>query len=131
MAKAAGAAIERIETWGVWSNAIETFFRGISLSSILLIMSLGLAIVFGLMGVIKHGPWRADDGRRLCDTFMSRSNASLAWFSSDVVDWYFPAAALAGFPSSWPPSSDGVLEADSASGFSTDVRSKPCWRLGG
>jgi urea transport system permease protein len=57
VAKAAGAAIERIETWGVWSNAIETFFRGISLSSILLIMSLGLAIVFGLMGVINmaHG----------------------------------------------------------------------------
>ncbi len=57
VAKAAGAAIERIETWGVWSNVIETFFRGISLSSILLIMSLGLAIVFGLMGVINmaHG----------------------------------------------------------------------------
>ncbi len=57
VAKAATAAIERIETWGVWSNAIETIFRGISLSSILLIMSLGLAIVFGLMGVINmaHG----------------------------------------------------------------------------
>lgn len=57
VAKAAGAAIDRIETWGVWSNVIETFFRGISLSSILLIMSLGLAIVFGLMGVINmaHG----------------------------------------------------------------------------
>ena len=57
VAKAAGAAIERIETWGVWSNAFETIFRGISLSSILLVMSLGLAIVFGLMGVINmaHG----------------------------------------------------------------------------
>ena len=50
-------AIERIESWGVWSTAIETIFRGISLSSILLIMSLGLAVVFGLMGVINmaHG----------------------------------------------------------------------------
>jgi urea transport system permease protein len=57
VAKAAAAAIDRIETWGVWSSAIETIFRGISLSSILLIMSLGLAIVFGLMGVINmaHG----------------------------------------------------------------------------
>ncbi len=57
VAKAAGVAIDRIETWGVWSNVIETFFRGISLSSVLLIMSLGLAIVFGLMGVINmaHG----------------------------------------------------------------------------
>lgn len=54
---AAAAAIERIETWAAWSNAIETIFRGISLSSILLIMSVGLAIVFGLMGVINmaHG----------------------------------------------------------------------------
>ncbi|BCA56772.1 branched-chain amino acid ABC transporter permease [Nitrospira sp. KM1] len=57
LAKRSSAAIERIETWGAWSNAIETIFRGISLSSILLIMSVGLAIVFGLMGVINmaHG----------------------------------------------------------------------------
>ncbi len=57
VAKAAGGAIERIETWGVWSNVFETIFRGISLSSILLVMSIGLAIVFGLMGVINmaHG----------------------------------------------------------------------------
>lgn len=57
LAKTAAGAIERIETWGVWSSALETLFRGISLSSILLIMSVGLAIVFGLMGVINmaHG----------------------------------------------------------------------------
>jgi urea transport system permease protein len=54
---AAADALERIETWSAWSTAIETIFRGISLSSILLIMSLGLAVVFGLMGVINmaHG----------------------------------------------------------------------------
>jgi len=57
VATAAAAAIHRIEIWGSWSNAIETCFRAISLSSVLLIMSLGLAIVFGLMGVINmaHG----------------------------------------------------------------------------
>jgi urea transport system permease protein len=57
VAKAAASAIKDIVSWGAWSNAIETVFRGISLSSILLIMSLGLAIVFGLMGVINmaHG----------------------------------------------------------------------------
>jgi urea transport system permease protein len=57
VATAAAAAIHRIETWGAWANAIETFFRAMSLSSVLLIMSLGLAIVFGLMGVINmaHG----------------------------------------------------------------------------
>ncbi|MDE3036082.1 MAG: urea ABC transporter permease subunit UrtB [Nitrospirota bacterium] len=57
VAKAAGEAIERIETWGSWTSAIETLFRGISLSSVLLLMALGLAIIFGLMGVINmaHG----------------------------------------------------------------------------
>jgi urea transport system permease protein len=57
VARAASDAIERIELWAFWSSAFETIFRGISLSSILLIMSLGLAIVFGLMGVINmaHG----------------------------------------------------------------------------
>ena len=55
--RAPALSIERIETWAVWSSAIETIFRGVSLSSILLIMSVGLAIVFGLMGVINmaHG----------------------------------------------------------------------------
>ena len=54
---AVSKAIERIELWSTWAGAFETLFRGLSLSSILLIMSLGLAIVFGLMGVINmaHG----------------------------------------------------------------------------
>ncbi|HBY60557.1 MAG TPA: urea ABC transporter permease subunit UrtB, partial [Solibacterales bacterium] len=57
LAVAAHASIGQIDSWGWWANALETLFRGISLSSILLIMSLGLAIVFGLMGVINmaHG----------------------------------------------------------------------------
>lgn len=55
--RAANTAIERIELWSTWANVFETVFRGISLSSILLMMSVGLAIVFGLMGVINmaHG----------------------------------------------------------------------------
>lgn len=57
LARAARDAVERIELWASWATAIQTVFRGISLSSILLIMALGLAIVFGLMGVINmaHG----------------------------------------------------------------------------
>lgn len=55
--RAVSLAIERIELWSTWASAFETLFRGLSLSSILLIMSVGLAIVFGLMGVINmaHG----------------------------------------------------------------------------
>jgi urea transport system permease protein len=51
------AAIARIETWGTIMEGTETLFRGLSLSSILLLMALGLGVIFGLMGVINmaHG----------------------------------------------------------------------------
>ena len=57
LATAAREAIKRIERWGLFTQAIEIAFQGLSLSSILLLMALGLAIVFGLMGVINmaHG----------------------------------------------------------------------------
>jgi urea transport system permease protein len=50
-------AIRRIERWGLLTRAVETLFQGASLGSILLLMALGLAVVFGLMGVINmaHG----------------------------------------------------------------------------
>src|SRR5678810_263615 len=87
VAKAAGEAIQRIENWGFWSNVIETCFRGISLSSVLLIMSLGLAIVFGLMGVINmaHGELMMVGAYA---TFVTQQ-CFMAWFPSDVFDWYF------------------------------------------
>jgi urea transport system permease protein len=54
---AAGAAIKKIERWTLLTTTVETLFQGASLASILLLMALGLAIVFGLMGVINmaHG----------------------------------------------------------------------------
>jgi urea transport system permease protein len=54
---AATAAIRRIERWGLVMAVLEAAFQGLSLASILLLMALGLAIVFGLMGVINmaHG----------------------------------------------------------------------------
>jgi len=104
VAKAAGDAIERIETWGFWSNVIETFFRGISLSSVLLIMSLGLAIVFGLMGVINmaHGELMMVGAYA---TFVTQQ-CFTAWFSPDVFDWYLRITAGGnGYPVSlWTPS---------------------------
>ena len=55
--EAARTAIQRIERWGLFVQFVETLFRALSLSSILLLMALGLAIIFGLMGVINmaHG----------------------------------------------------------------------------
>ena len=75
-------------------NAIETIFRGISLSSIL-IMSLGLAIVFGLMGVINmaHGELMMVGAYA---TFVTQQ-CFAAWFSADVFDWYFPVALPVAF----------------------------------
>ncbi|HEU4505374.1 MAG TPA: urea ABC transporter permease subunit UrtB [Nitrospira sp.] len=90
LAKAARASIERIDTWAVWSTAIETLFRGVSLSSILLIMSVGLAIVFGLMGVINmaHGELMMVGAYA---TFMTQE-AFKAYFSPAIFDYYFAAA---------------------------------------
>jgi len=54
---AATQAIRQIERWSLLVRTVETVFQGASLGSILLLMALGLAIVFGLMGVINmaHG----------------------------------------------------------------------------
>jgi len=55
--KAATAAEAAIASHLTTVNAIGTAFRGLSLGSILLVAALGLAITFGLMGVINmaHG----------------------------------------------------------------------------
>jgi urea transport system permease protein len=55
--QAAETAVRRIERWALLLSVVETAFQGLSLASILLLMALGLAIVFGLMGVINmaHG----------------------------------------------------------------------------
>jgi len=50
-------AVQKIRAWEVWTQTAETAFSALSLSSILLMVALGLAITFGLMGVINmaHG----------------------------------------------------------------------------
>jgi len=57
LAKAARAALRAIESHRSTVNFLGTLFRGASLGSILLVVALGLAITFGLMGVINmaHG----------------------------------------------------------------------------
>ena len=55
--KTLGTAIGSIEHWQSVVEWIGVFFSGLSASSILILMALGLAITFGLMGVINmaHG----------------------------------------------------------------------------
>ena len=95
LADAAQASIGQIDSWSWWAGAIETMFRGISLSSILLIMSLGLAIVFGLMGVINmaHGELMMIGAYA---TFVTQQ-AFISWFSPEMFDWYFPVALPVAF----------------------------------
>ena len=50
-------ALSSIKSTSPWVNFFGTIFRGLSLGSILLVVALGLAITFGLMGIINmaHG----------------------------------------------------------------------------
>ena len=95
LAAVAQTAIDQIDSWGWWAGSLETLFRGISLSSILLIMSLGLAIVFGLMGVINmaHGELMMVGAYA---TFITQQ-AFVAWLSPEHFDWYFPVALPVAF----------------------------------
>ena len=89
LAAAAQIAVKRIERWGLFAQAIEIAFQGLSLSSILLLMALGLAIVFGLMGVINmaHGELMALGAY---STFLMQG-----WFATYLpgsFDYYFLVA---------------------------------------
>ncbi|HEU4438847.1 MAG TPA: urea ABC transporter permease subunit UrtB [Methylomirabilota bacterium] len=89
LVSAARDAIKRIERWGLFTQGIEIAFQGLSLSSILLLMALGLAIVFGLMGVINmaHGELMALGAYA---TYLMQG-----WFTahfSAYFDYYFLAA---------------------------------------
>jgi len=87
--RAAAEAVKRIERWSLVTTALELAFQGLSLSSILLLMALGLAIVFGLMGVINmaHGELMALGAYA---TFVMQG-----WFQAHLpgaFDYYFLAA---------------------------------------
>ena len=54
---AAATAVAKIDRWRNFYSAIETLFFGLSLGSVLVLIAVGLAITFGVMGVINmaHG----------------------------------------------------------------------------
>jgi len=51
------ASLQKVEDQLAWGNRVGAMFSGVSLGSILLLVALGLAITYGLMGVINmaHG----------------------------------------------------------------------------
>ena len=91
---AASQAIRQIERWNLGVRTVETVFQGASLASILLLMSVGLAIVFGLMGVINmaHGELMALGAYT---TFVVQNVFRARW--PEWFDAYFVVALPASF----------------------------------
>jgi len=91
---AAQEAIRAIELSFIVPQLLGALFSGVSLGSVLLLAALGLAITFGLMGIINmaHG-----------EMLMLGAYATYAvqtWFRAylpDFVDWYLVAALPAAF----------------------------------
>jgi len=55
--RSAAGAVETIDHWRTFYSGIQTLFFGLSLGSVLVLIAVGLAITFGVMGVINmaHG----------------------------------------------------------------------------
>ena len=95
--ESAASAINSIKKRQVFVDQIANLFYGLSLGSILLLAALGLAITFGLMGVINmaHGEMLMIGAYA---TFVIQ-NLFLKYFPS-LFDWYLIVAIPASFLSS-------------------------------
>jgi urea transport system permease protein len=91
---AASHAVGQIERWAMLTATVETLFQGASLASILLLMALGLAVVFGLMGVINmaHGELMALGAYA---TFVVQNWFRATWPAA--FDYYFLVALPVSF----------------------------------
>ncbi len=85
--KAAYGAVQSLNRYLFWVNVFGTIFRGLSLGSILLVAALGLAITFGLMGVINmaHGELIAVGAYASYVT----ENVFVRCFGPGGENWYF------------------------------------------
>ncbi|MGB9192775.1 MAG: urea ABC transporter permease subunit UrtB [Azonexus sp.] len=88
------AAIKSIDGRLAIAENLGRIFSGLSLGSILLLAALGLAITYGVMGIINmaHGELL------MVGAYSAYAMQSLfrAWFP-DYIDWYLPAAVPAAF----------------------------------
>jgi urea transport system permease protein len=89
------ASLNTIESRLAWGERLGLLFTGISLGSILLLVALGLAITYGLMGVINmaHGELMMIGAYA---TWLVQ-NAFRAWLPPDAFDLYIVAAIPASF----------------------------------
>ena len=95
-------AVKTIEDYKGWVDRGETLFRGINYGAVLLIVSLGLAITFGLMGVINmaHGEMIAIGGYSayVMQKWMTGlyGDEALQWYFLLAIPFAFLTAATAG-----------------------------------
>jgi urea transport system permease protein len=88
------ATLAKVQGSLVWGERLGVLFSGVSLGSILLLVALGLAITYGLMGVINmaHGELMMIGAYA---TWLVQ-NAFRAWLPG-AFDWYIVAAIPASF----------------------------------
>lgn len=89
IARASRKALVTIEEYMKRLEFFGSFFRGFSTGSVLLIVSFGLAITFGLMGIINmaHGEFVAIGGYT---TYLVQTFFINTWgLSSSTFGWYF------------------------------------------
>ena len=99
--KAAQTAVSAIESHVVTVRSVQDMFYGISLGSVLLLAALGLAITFGLMGVINmaHGEMLMLGAYATYATqniFKAYLPGALSWYLPVAVPVAFGAACLVG-----------------------------------
>jgi urea transport system permease protein len=94
---ACNKSIYDIEQYIWWGNLFGTAFRGLSLSAVLLVAALGLAITFGLMGVINmaHGEIIMIGAYA---TYVTQ-NVFQSWAATNpaIQEFYFIAALVVSF----------------------------------
>lgn len=96
------ASIQRIDETLVWGDRLNAVFSGISLGSVLLLAALGLAITYGLMGVINMahgelimiGAYATYVVQGLFQRFLPE--AAFGWYLVAAMPVAFAASALMG-----------------------------------
>lgn len=104
LVSAANTALKRIENHQAFVEQVGNFFRGLSLGSVLLMVSFGLAITFGLMGIINmaHGEFIAIGGytcymvQNLFASQFGVQSGAYQWFFVVSLPVSFLVAALIG-----------------------------------
>jgi len=88
-------SVHDIELHMWWGNMVGTAFRGLAAAAVLLVAALGLAITFGLMGVINmaHGEiiMVGAYAAYVTQNLFRKLSGGMA------SDWYFPAAIVVAF----------------------------------